>query len=198
MADDKTETKQVTESATNKPPFSIFKAFLEHDDLLLYLITQHFEPQEFFELYAMSTHFFYLVNLHMTSYILCSARRWARLSHQRPSQALAEPSTRILRVPLQKNQSRSRRYHIEHDSAARQEMQACGTEATPIGIYSPYDITTLLPFHNYLQLCKLDPTVQKLSRETLSRPIATVNAGPRDKGPAEEASLAVRWVPTFK
>lgn len=144
-----------------RQPFDLFEALLRHEDVLLYLTTQHMQPQELFSLYCISRPFYIAVRARLTSFILSSARRWARLSHSRPSRDLPEPSTRINRVPVSSATSRSRsrrfNYTIEHQSAASQALSACGTEPTPPGIYSPHDVTTLLPFCNYLHLCTPDP-----------------------------------------
>lgn len=163
------------------PDFRLFETLLVYDDIILYLTTQHMEPQELFDLYAISRAFHYRVNLRLTSYILSSARRWALLSDSRPSTEMPEPSTRIKRsaAPSWPSVSRSRRtcYEIEHQSAAAQALQACGTEPTPPGLYSAHDITTLLPFCNYLHLCVPDPTHRVIRNQDGSR--TTAQGSPR-------------------
>ena len=155
------QARSYQQSHPSREPFRLFEAFLEHDDVLLYLTTQQMEPQELFRLYCISRPFYFAVNTRLISYILSSGRRWARLSPSRPSREVPEPSTRIVRLPRPSAQSLSRSRHfsykIEHQSAAARALGTCGTEPTPPGIYSPHDATTLLPFCNYLHLCTPDP-----------------------------------------
>lgn len=182
-------------SNNNNNGFSVFDGLLQHDDILLYLTTQHMEPQELFTLYCISKPFHYIVNSHMTNYILSSARRWARLTHHRPSNDLPEPSTRIKRHPPSAGVPKSRRFTVEHQSASSRALQACGTEPTPPGIYSNYDITTLLPFHNYMYLCTIDPT-SRMKTKPLPRPLD--GSIPTSKLPLLNKIREIRHIPSFR
>lgn len=191
------QQRQKQSQAPKEPnkQFALFDELLRHEDIALYLTTQHMEPTSLFNLFCISRAFNYIVNSHLTSYIFSSARRWARLSHHRPSINLPESSTRITRIPTMSSKPRSRRYEIEHQSASSRALQACGTEPTPPGIYSLSDVTTLLPFHNFLHLCVKDPVLRPLSGPR-ARSAASCNASAGPK--SAQTSRVTRNVPGFR
>lgn len=170
---------------------SLFEALIQHEDVLLYITTQFMEPGELFILYCMSRPFHMVVNANLTSYMLCSARRWARISHTRPSNEVPEPSRRDLHSLSSTKRLNTRRYFIDHMSASRKAMQACGTEPTPPGIYSPHDITTVLPFHNFLFFCRADRPDDRQWPWNHSKGKAT-------SGSNEILQRPPRFVPTFR
>lgn len=188
------ESQSQGQKEPNKP-FALFEELLRHEDIVLYLTTQHMEPTSLFNLFCISRAFNYVVNSHLTSYMLSSARRWARLSHHRPSNNVSESSTRITRIPTMSSRPRSRRYEIEHQSASRHALQACGTEPTPPGIYSLSDVTTLLPFHNFLHLCVKDPVLRRLGARRGTS--AAANSTFEASTPKQTAQVT-RSVPGFR
>lgn len=179
--------------------FNLFSAILKHDDLLLYITTQHFEPRELIILYRLSKTFHLIVNQGMTSFVLSSARRWARLTHSRPSREVLEPSTRI-RPPVDPETSFASRLHrTPRHSASKHAMEACGTEPSNPGVYSPYDITTIFPFHMHSHLCVRDWISRPRPGHDRLGARSQTSGKPAESGKREATQTpTVRHVPSFR
>lgn len=161
------------------PPFQLLDEICKYPDVLLYLTTQHLHPKDMLKLYSISKQYHYLINSRYTTYMLCSARRWAWLLPDTIMRKEVEDKGLWGSVSAFKEEVTV----IDSSSGVEQMMNSIGQDnkgkekarpqtrpkAVPLifadpmqpsrpGEYNIWDITTLLPFNNYRHLCTPDPT----------------------------------------
>ena len=158
----------------------------KHPDILLYLTTQFLKPEDLLTLYTLSKRFHYQLNSRYTTYMLCSARRGARLL---PNKFLREvpaeegtlwgavsaydinngassSQVNAANISLQVASSQDDAANLEEHRKQRfiANLPILDPMAPSIpGQINIWDITTLLPFNQYVHLCTPDPTLRALN-----------------------------------
>lgn len=169
--------------------FQLLDELCKYPDILLYLTTQHLHPVDTLKLYSISKPYHYLVNSRYTTYMLCSARRWAWLLPDTIMRKEVEEKGLWGSVSAFKEevdlldvtsgqQMKSAEVHDNNQNKKGKERARAQTrqKATPVffadpmqpskpGEYNIWDITTLLPFNNYGHLCTPDPTRRTNTKE---------------------------------
>jgi hypothetical protein len=199
------------EAIEKSASFLMLERLCEQPDIVILLTTQYLQPKDLLTLYTLSKVFHYQVNSRYTSYMLCSARRWAGLL---PNKFLREvpPDEGILWGTVSAYDTKNEVH--KQGSARNQNQRQDSTQHIPpnveehrekrfaasIPILDPmaptvpaelnvWDITTLLPFNQYVHLCTIDPTLRRLDTapsQTASQPAATTT-------PAR-----IRHIPSFR
>lgn len=124
-------------NCTSSNAFNIFDAFMEHNELLLYLTTNILLPSDFLTLYSISKPFHLKVNAHQTAYILSAVRAWAPVGDPCPTANLTP------KLPL-------------HFLSAHRLDPSRPSEA----LTAP----EIIPFTFYKEHCHMDPIIENKPR----------------------------------
>ena len=181
------KAQKVHRSKLAKPPFQLLHEICKYPDILLYLTTQHLHPTDMLKLYSISKPYHYLVNSRYTTYMLCSARRWAWLLPDTimrkeveekglwGSVSAFKEEVNVIDVTSGRESAETPDNNQNNKGKERARAQT-RQKATPFIFADPmqpsrpdeyniWDITTLLPFNNYVHLCIEDPTRRTNTKE---------------------------------